>query len=337
MRSWQVKGEFGLTSAKLVESAVPEPGPGQVRVDLHAWSLNYRDWMVVTGAYNPRIALPFVPLSDGVGVVSAIGEGVDRWAVGDRVAATFAPGWVAGPPHKSKLASALGGGGAGMAAEQVVLDERAWVKVPDHLTDEEAATLPCAAVTAWNALFELGDVGPGQTVLTLGTGGVSIFALQLAQLAGARVIITSSSDQKLERARALGAWQTIHYGRDRGWGRTARDLAGGEGVDHVVEVGGAGTIEQSLTAVRPGGTVSVIGVLEGGGGPLPLTRVLMNAIRMQGVLVGSRLAFENLCRALEAHETRPVVDRVFKFDELPAALEHLKSGAHFGKVVLTRS
>lgn len=335
MKVWQVEDELGVENLKLVEREAPEPGPGQVRVTLSAWSLNYRDWMVVAGQYDPRIALPFVPLSDGVGTVDAVGPGVRRLSEGDRVAATFAPGWIAGPPDKAKLASALGGGGPGMAAEQVVLDAEAWVKVPAHLSDAEAATLPCAGVTAWSALREQGAVGPGQTVLVLGTGGVSIFALQLAQLAGARVIATSSSEAKLERVRALGAWRTLNYVEDERWGRTARKLTA-EGVDHVVEVGGAGTMEQSLAAVRPGGTISVIGVLEGGGGPLSLTRVLMNAIRMQGIMVGPRVAFENLCRALEVHETRPVVDRTFGFDELPAALAHLKSGAHFGKIALAR-
>lgn len=336
MKIWQVEESFGIERLALAEREAPAPGPGQARVTLDAWSLNYRDWMVVTGAYNPRIPFPFVPLSDGVGRVDAVGDGVTRVAPGDRVAATFAPGWLAGPPDRAALSSALGAGGAGMAAEQVVLDEEAWVKVPAHLSDAEAATLPCAAVTAWNALFGLGEVGPGQTVLVQGTGGVSLFALQLAQLAGARVVATSSSKDKLARVRELGAWQTIDYVEDERWGKTAKKLTGG-GVDHVVEVGGAGTIEQSLVAVRPGGTISVIGVLEGTGGPVQLTRVLMNAVRMQGIFVGPRAAFEDLCRALEAHQARPLVDRAFGFEELPAALEYLKSGAHFGKIALTRA
>lgn len=334
MKVWEIAGGFGIDRLALVERDVPAPGPGQARIRLRASSLNYRDFMVVTGAYNPRQPLPLVPLSDGVGVVEAIGDGVTRVAVGDRVMATFAQRWIAGPPDKEKLSSTLGSPLDGMAAEAIVLDASGLVRVPSYLSDEEAATLPCAAVTAWSALFELGRVGPGQTVLVQGSGGVSVFALQLARLAGARVIATSSREEKRARLRELGAWQTIDYRADPEWGRTARKLTGGAGVHHVIEVGGAGTIDQSLHAVRPGGTISVIGVLEGGAGPIALTRVLMNAVRMQGVLVGSREAFERLCAALEAAELRPVVDRVFPFEQLPDALRHLESGAHFGKIVV---
>ncbi len=333
MRVWQLN-EFGAEQLALVEREEPQPGAGQVRVRVSACSLNYRDWMVVAGLYNPRQKLPLVPLSDGVGVVDAVGAGVTRVKVGDRVTASFAQRWIAGPPNKEKLSSTLGSPLDGMAAEAVVLDAEGVTAVPTYLSDEEAATLPCAALTAWSALFEQGQVGPGQTVLVQGSGGVSVFALQLAQLGGARVIATSSKEEKRERLTALGAWQTIDYVADPEWGKTARKLSGGAGVDHVVEVGGAGTMEQSLIAVRPGGTISVIGVLDGAAGPIALTRVLMNAVRMQGVLVGSREAFERMCAALEAAELTPVVDRAFAFEELPDAIRHLKSGSHFGKVVV---
>lgn len=333
MKTWIVSDGFGIERLALVDREVPEPGPGQVRVALRAWSLNYRDWMVITGAYNPRQRLPLVPLSDGAGVVEAVGAGVTRVREGDRVAASFAQRWIAGGPDRDKLASALGSPNDGVAAERVVLDEDGVVKVPDHLSFAEAATLPCAAVTAWCALFEHDRVGPAHTVLTQGSGGVSVFALQLARLAGARVIATSSSAHKRERLLAMGASHAIDYRADREWGKTARSLTG-TGVDAVIEVGGAGTIDQSLAAVRPGGTISVIGVLAGAAGPVALTRVLMNAVRLQGVIVGSREAFERMNVAIAAAQLRPVVDRTFAFDELPAALRHLESGAHFGKIVI---
>lgn len=337
MKTWQIEGAFGLENLSWVERETPSPGPGEALVRMRAWSLNYRDHLVVAGAYNPKQSLPLVPLSDGVGIVEAVGDGVERVAVGDRVSGAFAQRWIDGPVDRAALSSTLGSPHDGVASELRVFSAEGLVHVPEHLSDREAATLPCAAVTAWNALYELGDVGPGQTVLVQGTGGVSTFALQLAKLAGARVIVTSSQDERLERARALGAWETINYRSDTRWGRTARSLTDG-GVDQVIEVGGAGTIEQSLSAVRPGGTISVIGILDGAAGSFPLTRVLMTAVRMQGVFVGSRGTFERLGRAISAAELHPVVDeRRFAFDELPAALTHLAAGAHFGKIVLEAS
>lgn len=335
MKVWQIEGGFGLDHLTLSEREAPAPRPGQARVALSAWSLNFRDVLVITGGYNPRQRLPLVPLSDAVGVVDAVGEGVTRVKVGDRVAPTFAQRWIAGRIDRERQKSALGSPGDGVAAEQVVFDAEGLVHVPAHLTDAEAATLPCAGVTAWTALYDQGGLQPGETVLVQGTGGVSIFALLLARLAGARVLVTSSSDEKLERARQLGATWTINYREDPAWGKTARDLTGG--VDHVVEVGGAGTIEQSLVAVRPGGNVYVIGVLDGAGGDLQLTRVLMNAVRMQGVLVGPREAFERMNAAIAAAELRPVIDETtFTFDALPEALAHMQAGAHFGKIAITR-
>lgn len=332
--TWTIEGGFGIESLRRGPRDVRDPGPGEARVAMRAWSLNYRDHLVVTGAYDPKQRLPLIPLSDAVGVVEAVGPGVTRVAVGDRVCPTFAQAWVDGPITRAIQKSTLGSPGDGVASRQRVLAADGLVRVPAHLTDREAATLPCSAVTAWNALFELGDVGPGDTVLVQGTGGVSTAALQLATMAGARVIVTSSKDEKLERAKALGAWRTINYREDEAWGRTAKKMTG-HGVDHVIEVGGGGTIEQSLSAVRPGGTLSIIGILDGAGGSFPLTRVLMNAVRMQGVLVGSRGMFERLCRAIDAAEMKPVIDeREFAFEELPAALEHMRAGAHFGKVTL---
>ncbi|MGF1469871.1 MAG: NAD(P)-dependent alcohol dehydrogenase [Sandaracinaceae bacterium] len=334
-RAWRLDGGFGRGHLALEEREVPDPGPGEARVRMSALSLNYRDHLVVEGQYNPRQPLPLVPLSDAVGVVEAVGPGVRRVKEGDRVCPAFCQGWIDGPPDRERLRTSLGSPGDGVAAEARVFDADGLVRMPAYLSDREAATLPCAAVTAWNALFELGDVHAGEVVLTQGSGGVSMFALQLAHASGARVIATSSRDDKLERLRELGAWRTINYRSDPSWGKVAKGYVEERGgVDHIVEVGGAGTFDESLRAIRPGGTISVIGVLAGAVGPVPLTRILMNAIRVQGVIVGSRGTFERMLGAFEARELRPVLDRSFPFEELPQALEHLASGEHVGKVTI---
>ncbi|AEI65755.1 zinc-binding dehydrogenase family oxidoreductase [Corallococcus macrosporus] len=317
-----------------VERPDPVPGPMQVRVRVKATSLNSRDLMMVEGRYNPRQKLPLVPNSDGAGVVDAVGPGVTRVKPGDRVMSLFAQAWGAGAPTRAAQVSTLGGPLDGALADTVLLHEDGAVPTPAYLSDEEAATLPCAAVTAWSALVTHGAIKAGDTVLLQGTGGVSIFALQIARLMGARIIITSSHDAKLARARTLGAHDGINYVTTPDWDKAARALTGGVGVDHVVEVGGAETFEKSLRAVRPGGTVSVIGVLSGGAGAVPLTPILMQNLRVQGIFVGHRQSFEALNRAFTLHAVRPVVDRVFDFSEARAAFEHLKSGAHFGKVVI---
>jgi len=334
MKALEIRGRFGLDALGLAERADPVPGPGQVVVRVRAASVNYRDLLTVQGLYNPRQPLPLVPLSDGAGEVVRAGEGVSRVGVGDRVAGSFFQKWLAGPPTKTKLLSALGGPLDGMLADHVVLHEDGVVRVPAHLTDEEAATLPCAAVTAWSALVELGGLKAGDTLVTLGTGGVSIFALQIGRLLGARVIVTSSSDRKLERARALGASDTINYQATPEWEKRVKDLTGGTGADHVLEVGGSGTLARSLRAVRIGGTVSLIGSLTGLNAEVNLAHILMNNVRVQGVIVGSRETFEALNRAVSLHQLRPVVDRVFPFLEARAALEHLAGRQHFGKIVV---
>ncbi|MGH9361886.1 MAG: zinc-dependent alcohol dehydrogenase family protein [Thermoanaerobaculia bacterium] len=328
LRAW------GLENLVLAERPEPAPGPGQVVVRHHAASLNYRDLLLVRGQYNPKQKLPVVPCSDGAGEVVAVGEGVTRVRVGDRVCPTFHQGWLAGEPSRERLRSTLGSPLDGTLAERILLDGEGVVAVPEHLSDEEAATLPCAAVTAWNALVTEGGIVAGDTVLVQGTGGVSIFALQLGVLLGARVIVTSSSDAKLARARELGAWEGINYREVPAWGVRARELTGGRGVDLVVEVGGAGTFEQSLQALRPGGSLSLIGVLAGAALELRLTAIQMRMIRVQGLLVGHRDSFEAMNRAIVHHRLRPVVDRVFPLAEARAAFEHLASGAHFGKVVV---
>lgn len=334
MKAFEIQNTFGLDSLTLTERPEPSPGFGQVLIKLRAASLNYRDLMVVKGLYNPKQPLPLIPLSDGVGEVIAVGEGVTRVKSGDRVAGTFFQNWLSGELTEAKAKSALGGAIDGLLTEYAVLHEDGVVHVPEHLTDEEAATLPCAAVTAWNALITLGGVKAGDTVLVQGTGGVSLFALQFAQLLGARVIATSSSDEKLERVRQLGASDTINYKQTSDWGKQVQQLTAGIGVDYIVEVGGAGTLNQSLRAVRYGGQISLIGVLSGGAGEISTASILIKNVRVQGIYVGSREIFEAMNRAIALHKLKPVVDRVFPFNEVREALAYMESGAHFGKICL---
>lgn len=332
MQVWELAAPEGIDSLALRERPEPEPGHGQVLVRVRAASLNYRDLIIVKGGYGRGLKLPLVPLSDAAGEVVAVGRGVTRFRPGDRVAPLFMQTWLAGPFREAYGASALGGAIEGVAAEMAVFHEDGLVAVPEHLSWEEAATLPCAALTAWNALFAAGGLQPGRTALTMGSGGVSVFALQFARLAGARVTATSSSNEKLERLKELGAEQLVNYRETPDWGRVVREMTGG-GVDLVVEVGGAGTLEQSLRAVRAGGTIALIGVLAGPGTFTP-NWIFMKALRVQGIYVGSREMFEQMNRAVAAAGLRPVIDRVFEFSELPAALRRLESGAHFGKVVV---
>jgi NADPH:quinone reductase-like Zn-dependent oxidoreductase len=298
---------------------------------VRACSLNYRDLVVSKGGYGRAVKPPLTPLSDGAGEVVEVGEGVTRVKPGDRVAAIFMQGWLDGAPDDANAATALGGAVDGMLAEQVCLDAAGLVRFPDYLSFEEAATLPCAAVTAWHSLFESGGLQPGQSVLVQGTGGVSIFALQFAKMAGARVIATSSSDRKLERLRGMGADAVVNYRTSPDWDRAAKEFTGGMGVDHVIEVGGAGTLPISLKAVRRGGHIALIGVL-GGAGEIDPRFIFLKQVKMQGIYVGSRQMFEDMNRALTASGVRPVVDRVFGFEEVREAMAYLESGAHFGKV-----
>jgi NADPH:quinone reductase-like Zn-dependent oxidoreductase len=334
MRAWEIRGKFGLESLTLTERPDPQAGPGQVVVRIKAASLNYRDLLTVKGQYNPKQPLPLIPCSDGAGEVVAVGAGVTRVKSGERVAGIFAQKWLGGTPTRALLRSTLGGPLDGMLAEYSVLSEDGIVSVPEHLSNEEAATLPCAAVTAWSSLVTDGSLKAGETILVQGTGGVSIFALQFGKLMGARVIITSSSDEKIERALKLGACDGINYKTTPNWDRRVRELTAGEGVDHVVEVGGAGTFAKSLSAARIGGHVCVIGVLSGTTTSLDVIPLLMQKLRVQGVLVGSREEFEAMNRAIALHKLRPAVDRVFAFTEAPEAFRHMERGAHFGKIVI---
>ncbi len=333
MKAFEIQ-EFGIDNLALVERETPGVSPGHVLVKMTAASLNYRDLMVVKGTYNPRMRRPMVPLSDGVGIVESVGSGVTRFKKGDRVAGCFMQKWIEGPITREKAGSALGGSIDGILHEYKLFSEDGLVAAPASLTDEEAAALPCAAVTAWHALFEHTPSVPGDTVLLQGTGGVSIFALQLAKAAGLRIIITSSSDEKLERARSLGARETINYKHHPDWESEVRRLTGGAGVDHVVEVGGSDTLPHSLKAVRTGGAISVIGALSGAEPNVTPRDILMNSVRVQGIYVGSRLMFERLNRVIELHAIKPVIDRTFAWTEYKEALRHMESQSHFGKICL---
>ncbi len=326
---------FSLDQLTLVERPVPEPGPTEVVVRVRHASLNFRDLVVVSGGYGSQIKAPLVPLSDGAGEVVAAGSKVVSLRPGDRVMTCFFPHWTAGRPSADKLRGSLGGPLDGAAREYLCLPESGLCKVPDGIALDDAATLPCAAVTAWNALAVLGTTGPADTVLVQGTGGVALFALQFAKLMGARVIATTSSPEKQARLQALGADFTIDYTREPEWGKAARALTGGRGVAHVIEVGGAGTLQQSLRAVGPGGTVSSIGVLAGAKNELHLPHLFLPQVRLQGVVVGSRECAEQMLRAIAAHGLRPVREpRRFTLATIRDAFEFMRAARHFGKIVI---
>lgn len=337
MKAYEVQ-KFGIDDLTLVEREMPEPKANEVLVRFHAASLNYRDVMVVSGTYNPRMKLPAVPFSDGAGEVAAVGGDVTKWKAGDRVMPIFAQRWLDGETSEEKRRTSLGAGAQwdGVLREYGAFDEQGLVKIPEHLSFEEAATLPCAALTAWHALAVSGELKAGETVLTLGTGGVSVFAIQFAKLFGARVIATSSSDEKLAKTRELGANETINYKTREDWDVAAIELTGKRGVDHVVEVGGSGTLARSLNAVRLGGHIAMIGALSGSGEFSPV-HIFMKAIRLQGVFTGSRQMFEDMIKAIEVNKLRPVVDRTFEFGEVKDALKYMESGSHFGKIVVRMS
>lgn len=311
------------------------PGPGQVSVAMKAVSLNFRDLAVVTGRYPRRVSGPTVIASDGCGEVLSVGAGVTELKPGDRVAGSFFQTWLTGPFVRDYGNSALGGAIDGVLTEQRVFDQTGLLPIPAHLSYEEGSTLPCAGLTAWNALVPTAHVQPGNTVLLLGTGGVSIFGLQFAKLHGARVIITSSSDQKLERARALGADETINYKTHPDWEKEVLRLTGGNGADIVLEVGGAETFSRSMSSVRASGSIAVIGVLTGVVGTVPLGLIGLQTLSVRGVYVGSVAMFDDMNRAMAMHGLRPVIDRVFPFEKTGDALRYLQSARHFGKVVIS--
>ncbi len=336
MRAYEIlAGSSTLDGLRRCERPDPRPLPTQILVRIQATSLNYRDLLIARGHYmGGAVSANTIPLSDGAGEVIAVGSDVTRFRVGERVAGTFFRGWIDGKPPRGPLV-ALGAPPAdGVLSEFAVFDEQNAVKVPVHLSPAKAATLPCAAVTAWRSLVDIGGLAPGETVLLLGTGGVSIFALQFARLAGARVLITSSSDEKLARAKALGADGCINYRTHPEWEREVLRLTDGRGVDHVLDVGGSGTLARSIAAVAVGGQVAMIGVLTGVGAAGSPYGLLGKQASLNGVYVGSRGHFERMNAAISTQHMEPIVDREFDFDDAAAAYRHLESGAHFGKVVI---
>lgn len=331
MKAWHITAD-GIDALNLVDLEPREPCPGEVRVRIEASSVNYRDLMTVKHAASRGVPLPRIPNSDGAGTVTAVGPGVTGVAVGDRVASCFFQDWVDGACSPEAMASALGGALDGVLAEEVVLKADGVVPVPAHMSTTEAATLPCAALTAWNALVEVGRLKAGDTVLLLGTGGVSIFALQFATAMGARVILTSSSDAKLARARAMGAAETVNYRTTPEWQKAVLDLTGGRGVDVTVEVGGAGTVARSVESTRVAGRVALIGILSGG--TFDPTLVMRKSITLQGVYVGSRRMFLDMNKALALHAIKPVIDHTVPFADAPSAYRSMEAAGHFGKIVI---
>ena len=334
MISYEIQKYGGPEGLKLVDRSLPDPGDHDVVVRIKAASLNYRDLVVLRGQYDRRPVQGRVPLSDGAGVVVGVGPAVTRFKVGDRVAGCFFQGWSAGRFKAEMHRTALGGPIDGVLAEQAMFREEGLVHLPKTYSFEEGATLPCAAVTAWQSLIVRGQLVPGEVVLLLGTGGVSIFGLQIAKSAGAKVIITSSSNEKLERAQKLGADAVINYKTTPEWGQAAAKLAGNDGVDHVVEVGGAGTFIQSVRACRCGGKIGLIGILSGREAQTEIFPIVAKSATVFGIYVGSREMFEGLNLALEQSKIRPVIDKVFSFESAPEAYAYMAAGSHFGKVVI---
>lgn len=334
MKAYEIN-EFGIENLSLIDRPALGPEENEVLIEFRAASLNFRDLMVVEGTYNPRMKLPAVPFSDAAGEIVDVGSGVTRWKVGDRVMPIMVQRWFDGEPDMNSARTAIGAGAQwdGVLREVAAFDQEAVVRVPDHLSYEEASTLPCAAVTAWNALVVSGRIKAGDTVLTLGTGGVSIFALQIAKMFGAEVIATSSSNEKIARLMALGADHCINYRERDDWPTVVMELTGKRGVDHVVEVGGAGTLAKSVASARIAGHVAMIGALAGNGDFNPIN-AFMKALRLQGIFVGSRAMFESMNRAFAENDLKPVVDRVFEFGEVRDALRYMADGSHFGKIVV---
>lgn len=334
MECYELKGDFGFENLVKSDRVVPEPGKDEVLVDIKAVSINYRDLMMIQGKYNPNQSLPLIPFSDACGEVVEVGNSVDRFETGDRVAPIFAQEWQRGELSKEMRRSTLGGPLDGTLTQKRVFPQESLISVPEHLTDEEAATLPCAGVTAWNALTSGDSLQAGETVLLLGTGGVSMFALQFAKTFGARTIITSSSDEKLNTVREMGADETINYESNPDWDEVVMELTDGEGADRVVEVGGAGTLQKSLDSTAFGGNVSIIGVLSGTSGDISVTSAVMKGLNLKGILVGSRRDFTDMNKAITRNELRPWVDEVFEFDDAVEACRYQEAGNHIGKVVV---
>ena len=334
MRAWQIVSGGGVDSLELAEVATPEPGPGEVRIRMRANSINYRDLTTIEDPVSRKLPFPTVPNSDGAGEVTALGAGVTGVAVGDRVASCFFSDWEAGPCSMGAMASALGGARQGVLAEEVVLPAHGVIPIPAGLSFEEAATLPCAALTAWHALTLPRPVIAGETVVLLGTGGVSVFAQQFCSLMGARTIVTSSSDDKLARMKTLGASETINYRTTPDWDAEVMRLTDGEGADRIVEVGGPGTLQKSIEAVRVGGIIGLIGILTGIAGQISPTAIMRKSVTLRGIYVGPRQMFAEMNQAIATHDLQPVIDQTFAFEDAKDAYHTMRAAGHFGKLVI---
>ncbi|MGB7405237.1 MAG: NAD(P)-dependent alcohol dehydrogenase [Pacificimonas sp.] len=333
MKAIAITKPGGLDNLKLVERDDPTPGPGEILVRTRASSLNYHDYVVAIGGIPTPDGR--IPMSDGAGEVVAVGDGASRFKVGDHVLSTFFPNWAGGDTELPKMIGVPGDHADGFAAELVAMPEAAFTRIPEGYSFAEAATLPCAALTAWRGMFVEGSVKPGDWVLVQGTGGVSIFALQFAKAAGAKVIATSSSNEKLERVKALGADHVINYKAEPKWGKLAKEMTGGRGVDEVVEIGGPGTLAQSIQASRIGGHISLIGVLTGVSGEVPTAAFFSANLTMSGITVGSRANQEDMIRAIEANGIKPVIDKDFALADLSDAFRHQEAQKHFGKITVS--
>lgn len=337
MRVFQIEGDWGFDNLKLADRPAPVCGPDQVVVEMRMASLNSRDLIVPDRGYGRATGeLPLIPVSDGVGEVVEVGENVSRVAVGDRVCPTYFQNWVAGDPTPERFSSALGGPLDGVMADRICLSEQGVVKLPDYLSDAEAATLPCAALTAWSAIATHGKTRAGDKILIQGTGSVALFALAFAKIHGAHVTMISSSDDKLARVKDMGADEVINYRTTEDWARASRPITADRGgFDNIIELGGAKTLPLSLRAVRPGGTLSMIGVLSGLNIEASLGPIVARQVRLQGVTVGHRDGFEAMLRAMDQHKIRPVLGQTFPFEQLKQALDHLRAGGHFGKTLIS--
>jgi len=332
MKAWELHG-FGREHLTLTDKPVPTAGPTEVLVRVSAVSLNYRDKLIVEGFYNPGMRFPLTQVADAVGQVVDVGGEVVRFRIGDRVIANYCTRWVDGPPHYNEGSHSMGNTIPGALAEYFILDQHALVKAPDYLSDDEAASVGCAGLTAWYPLVEKGQLKADQTVLIQGTGGVSIFGLQIASALGAQVLVTSSSEAKLERAKGLGASEGINYKRTPEWEKEVLRLTAQEGVDHILEVAGGKSLSQSITAVKPGGQIAVIGVLDDGSLDIPVFSLLLKQVVLRGVSVGPTRALEDMLRKFKQLQLHPVIDTVYHFADVQAAYDHLYRGA-FGKIVI---
>ncbi len=332
MRAYEIVSDGGVDALALNERQSPQPGTGEILVDVRASSINYRDLSTIEDPIPRGINFPCIPNSDGAGEVISVGAGVTRFKTGDRVAGCFFQNWPDGRISAEAMASAMGGAIDGILAEKVVLREAGTVHIPAHMSFEEASTLPCAGLTAWNCLVEQGGLKPGHTALLLGTGGVSIVGLQIAKMMGARAIITSSSDEKLERAKDLGADELINYRQNPNWEAQVLEITNGSGVDVTIETGGGGTLEKTMEATRIGGTISLIGVLTSG--MINPTTVMRKSIRLQGVYVGNRRMFEDMNAAFTLNQIHPVIDQVFDFEDARSGFHAMRAAGHFSKLVV---